>query len=55
MTVVSTTGVEVENAYIKIDDYSCGENNLIRARIRGYVSRELEKSDTIPLKGLKKK
>jgi len=54
MTVVSTTGLEVENAYIKIDDYSCDENNLIRARIRGYVSRELEKSGHDSIEGTEK-
>ncbi|MHD0384994.1 hypothetical protein ACY2DD_05440 [Enterococcus faecium] len=51
MTVVSTTGLEVENAYIKIDDYSCDENNLIRARIRGYVGRELEKEGKAAIEG----
>ncbi|MEK3987462.1 hypothetical protein MHB77_29455 [Paenibacillus sp. FSL K6-3166] len=40
--VTSNTGIEVESAYIKVDEYSCGKNNTVNARVRAYVSREFE-------------
>lgn len=40
MNIESTTGFIHENAFLKIDEYSCDQNNNIRARVRAYISRE---------------
>lgn len=50
-TITSTAGLEVQNAYIKINEYSCGEENIVNARIRAYVSRELEQQGASHLEG----
>lgn len=52
--VISTTGLSVEKAYFKIDDYSCDKSNTVRARLRAYVSRELEKEGHEPIEGTEK-
>lgn len=49
--IISSTGLEVQNAYIKIDEYSCGKGNIVNARIRAYASRELEQQGASYLEG----
>lgn len=51
MMVTSSTGLIVESAYIKIDEYSCDKQNNVFARIRAYVSKELENSGSSPIEG----
>jgi len=41
LTITSSTGLEIENAYIRIDEYSCMDST-INARIRAYVSKEMQ-------------
>lgn len=48
----STTGLEIENAYFKIDEYSCDKNNMVKARIRAYVSKKLADSGAAPIEGI---
>jgi hypothetical protein len=50
-TITSDSGIEVTNAYIRIDGYSCNGENAVCARIRAYVSRELKKADKAPISG----
>jgi hypothetical protein len=40
-TIESDVGIEIQNAYILIDEYSCVENN-VNARIRAYVSKDMK-------------
>lgn len=42
-TIISDNGLEIQDAYFRIDEYSCNGSNLINARIRAYVSRDLQK------------
>lgn len=51
MTISSDTGLNIENAYIHIDEYSCNKDETINARIRAYVSRELMKSGSAFISG----
>jgi len=48
--VTSSTGLVVENAYIKVDEYSCYGNN-VNARLRAYVSKELADNGASPIEG----
>lgn len=40
-TILSDTGLEIQNAYIRIDEYNCFESN-IKARARAYISKDLK-------------
>lgn len=51
MTINSDTGVNIENAYVHIDEYSCDKSETINARIRAYVSRGLMKSGSAYISG----
>lgn len=44
MTIQSNTGINIEDAYIHIDEYSCNKEEVINARIRSYISRDLMKN-----------
>lgn len=48
--VMSLTGMNVQNAYIKIDEYACyGET--VHVRLRAYVSKELADNGNAPIEG----
>ncbi|MDF9845165.1 MULTISPECIES: hypothetical protein [unclassified Paenibacillus] len=49
--LMSSTGMEVPNAYIKIDSYQSDSQNNVSARIRAYVSKELEIEGKAPIEG----
>lgn len=49
--IKSSTGLKVENAYIKIDEYSCDRHNSVNVRVRAYVSKELEMQGAVYLEG----
>lgn len=50
-TITGDAGLEIQNAYIHIDEYTCDKNEKISARIRAYVSRDLMKSDKSYISG----
>lgn len=50
LTVTSSTGLEIENAYIRIDEYSC-INTTINARVRAYVSKEMREQGRTFIEG----
>ena len=50
-TIISSTGIEVADAYIRVDEYSCDKNSNINARVRAYVSRELFYDGKSPIEG----
>lgn len=39
--IISATGLEIQNAYIRIDEYSCFENT-VNARVRAYISKDMQ-------------
>lgn len=51
MDITSATGLKVEGAYIKIDEYFSYKDNYIFAKVRGYVSKELESTGSAPIEG----
>ena len=50
MTVTSATGLDVQDAYIKVDEYSCYGNN-VNARLRAYVSKDLADAGASAIEG----
>lgn len=50
-SVSSSSGIEVINAYIKVDEYSCAKGNVVNARVRAYVSRNFEIEGKGPIEG----
>lgn len=50
-TMVSDTGITVENAYYRIDEYSCSSTNVVNARVRAYVSRDAQREGKTFLEG----
>lgn len=51
MTIQSDIGQEFKDAYVRIDEYSCSDNNVVNARIRAYVSREMKILGKAPISG----
>lgn len=51
LEVTSTTGMVISGAYIKVDEYSCGKGNVVNARLRAYVSKELANSGASSIEG----
>lgn len=51
MNFTSTTGQMFNRVYFTVDEYTCDKKETIRARIRGYVTRELSKSGASPIEG----
>jgi len=49
-TIQSDIGLEVQNAYIRIDGYSCYENN-INARVRAYINKDMQMQGKMPISG----
>lgn len=39
LKIESTTGYEVQDAYVKVDEYSC-YGDTVHARLRAYVSQQ---------------
>ena len=50
MDILSETGMEIPKAYFRIDEYSCYDTRVF-AKIRGYVSRELQSKGNSPIEG----
>lgn len=50
LTVIASTGLEVQDAYVKVDEYSCYGNN-VNARLRAYVSKELADAGASAIEG----
>lgn len=40
MTITSAAGYEVQDAYFRVDEYSCAKDNAVHARLRAYVSQQ---------------
>lgn len=51
MDFTSTTGQSFINVYFKVCEYSCDINEVLRAKIQGYISRDLSKSGASPIEG----
>ena len=51
MDITSATGLMVQGAYVKIDEYFSYKDDCIFAKVRGYVSRELESAGSAPIEG----
>lgn len=51
MDFKSTTGQIFNRVYFTIDEYSCDKKEIVRAKIRGYITRDLSKSGASPLEG----
>lgn len=49
--ITSSTGLTIDDAYIKVDEYSCGKDNTINARLRAYVSQDLAKEGASHIEG----
>lgn len=50
-SVESSTGLIIENAYIKIDEYSCSKDNIVNARLKAYISQDAAKDNKSPIEG----
>lgn len=51
MDFKSTIGQIFNRVYFTIDEYSCDKKEIVRAKIRGYITRDLSKSGASPLEG----
>ena len=51
MNVLSSTGLEINNAYLTIDEYHCYGDKVF-ATIRAYVSKEMQELGNAPIEGL---
>lgn len=49
--IQSTTGLEIKNAYIKVDNYSCNKNNIVSAKLLAFVSRSASEEGKAPIEG----
>lgn len=50
-TVTSASGLTVQDAYIKIDEYTCDKNNTVHATVQAYVNKEFERGGAAPIDG----
>ncbi|ETT64955.1 hypothetical protein BSK66_08045 [Paenibacillus odorifer] len=50
LTLTSATGYEVQDAYIKVDEYGC-YGNTVHARLRACVSKELADNGASSIEG----
>lgn len=40
MSLTTSSGLRVRDAYIRIDEYSCNRSNVVSARLRAYATKE---------------
>lgn len=53
LTIKSSAGYEVQNAYIKISSYVCN-GNTVYATLKGYVSKKLANNGADSIEGSEK-
>lgn len=52
-TIISSTGLEIENAYIKIINYTCDNDNVVQATLVAFVSHQFSIEGKSPIEGSK--
>lgn len=51
LTFTAATGMVITDAYIKVDEYSCGKDNVVNARLRAYASYQAAQDGLAHIEG----